>query len=69
MYNLPTNFAAKDLLVLIADVVKTTPPGNKFIAMIEGNKLDYTMSFLLKELTTTWTGEFITTKGNCLAVN
>lgn len=61
--------AAKDLIILIADVVKTTPPGNKFLNMIENDKLDYTMSFLLSEFAATWSGEFISAKGNCVAVS
>lgn len=57
------------MISLIADVVKTTPASNRFMVMIETNKLDYFMAGMIEQFASVWSGEFITTKGNCVAVS
>ena len=62
-------FTAKQLISLIADVVKTSPPTNRFMVMIETNKLDYFMAGMIEQFASVWSGEFITAGGDCVAVS
>ena len=63
------SFTAKQLISLIADVVKTSPPTNRFMVMIETNKLDYFMAGMIEQFASVWSGEFITAGGDCVAVS